>query len=475
MPKTLLLADDSVTIQKVVGISFANEDIRLVTVDNGDDALARARELVPDIVLADVVMPGMNGYEVCEAIKSDASLRHVPVLLLTGTFEAFDEQRARRVGADGHVTKPFEAQALVDRVHARLAEAARPDAASEQAPGGAASGHVGAASELEWEAETPASVLEDEITVPDDAPDIGHPGTAQASWDRETQTAEGATAFELEGEDEEAFAFEAPAEEADEAALGPLGESSRDEFADGSSTFDATVALDDDALANAETLPPVDPDPEEPQAAEPSDPTRIAWEEAPGWDSAQPEPGAAPEPHETTPSAQSVTWLDEPEPPAAPGVESGGAFGALDADAFASAQLDAPEAARAYDVSSSDLGELVEAGPAAAPPEAEPAGAAPTAPALAGSPTGGAREPALGSTQGEGRDLELSPAFRRQIQDALEKVAWEAFGDLAEKLVKDTLDRVERVAWEVVPQMAETLIQEEIRRLKGEEDPDTQG
>ncbi len=126
MPKTLLLADDSVTIQKVVGISFANEDVALLTVDNGDDAIARARETRPDIVLADVVMPGMNGYEVCEAIKSDPQLRSTPVLLLTGTFEAFDEERAARAGADGHITKPFEAQALVDQVNARLAQAAAP-------------------------------------------------------------------------------------------------------------------------------------------------------------------------------------------------------------------------------------------------------------------------------------------------------------------------------------------------------------
>jgi CheY-like chemotaxis protein len=121
MPKTLLLADDSVTIQKVVGISFANEDVVLLTVDNGDDAVLRARESRPDIVLADVVMPGKNGYEVCEAIKSDPDLAATPVLLLTGTFEAFDEDRAQRARADGHITKPFEAQALVDEVNSLLA------------------------------------------------------------------------------------------------------------------------------------------------------------------------------------------------------------------------------------------------------------------------------------------------------------------------------------------------------------------
>jgi len=134
MPKTLLLADDSVVIQKLVGLSFANEDVDLTTTDNGDDAIARARELKPDLVLADVVMPGKNGYEVCEAIKSDPSLRHIPVLLLTGTFEAFDENRARAAGSNGHITKPFEAQALVDRVTDLLSRAPEAVALATTAP-----------------------------------------------------------------------------------------------------------------------------------------------------------------------------------------------------------------------------------------------------------------------------------------------------------------------------------------------------
>lgn len=134
MPKTLLLADDSVVIQKLVGLSFANEDVDLTTTDNGDDAIARARDLKPDLVLADVVMPGKNGYEVCEAIKADPNLRHIPVLLLTGTFEAFDENRARAAGSDGHITKPFEAQALVDRVTDLLARAPEPATLATTAP-----------------------------------------------------------------------------------------------------------------------------------------------------------------------------------------------------------------------------------------------------------------------------------------------------------------------------------------------------
>src|SRR5690349_17579844 len=120
MPKNLLLADDSITIQKVVSITFANEDVKVTSVDNGEAAIAKARELKPDLILADVVMPRRNGYEVCEAVKADPALRHIPVLLLAGTFEAFDEARARAARADGHIAKPFESQALINKVKEML-------------------------------------------------------------------------------------------------------------------------------------------------------------------------------------------------------------------------------------------------------------------------------------------------------------------------------------------------------------------
>ena len=135
-PKKLLLADDSVVIQKLVGLSFANENVEIVYTDNGDDAVDRARSERPDVVLADVVMPGKSGYEVCEAVKRDPALAQVPVLLLTGTFEAFDEARAAAAGADGQITKPFEAQALVSRVNEVMAAAPSFDVSSPLADSG---------------------------------------------------------------------------------------------------------------------------------------------------------------------------------------------------------------------------------------------------------------------------------------------------------------------------------------------------
>ncbi len=116
MTKKILIADDSVTIQKVVQITFARQDAELICVDNGDDALAKAKALKPDIVLADVMMPGKDGYTLAKAIKSDPALAGVPVLLLAGSYEPFDEGKAKASGADGHIIKPFESQALLKKV-----------------------------------------------------------------------------------------------------------------------------------------------------------------------------------------------------------------------------------------------------------------------------------------------------------------------------------------------------------------------
>ncbi len=100
MSKTILLADDSTTIQKVVSIIFADLDYRVISFGNGVDALEAAMAEKPDIILADASMPGINGYELCDAVKKDPDLKGVPVVLLAGTFEPFDEQRASDVGSD---------------------------------------------------------------------------------------------------------------------------------------------------------------------------------------------------------------------------------------------------------------------------------------------------------------------------------------------------------------------------------------
>jgi CheY-like chemotaxis protein len=117
MPIRLLLADDSITIHKVVNLTFAAEDVSIESVTQGDVAIERARETRPDIVLADVFMPGRNGYEVCAAIKEDPRLEGTPVVLLVGTFEPFDELEASRAKCDAYLTKPFDTSELIEIVH----------------------------------------------------------------------------------------------------------------------------------------------------------------------------------------------------------------------------------------------------------------------------------------------------------------------------------------------------------------------
>ncbi len=116
MGGTLLLADDSITIQKVVELTFAETDHNVVAVGSGRDLFKRLPDVKPDVVLCDVVMPDVNGYEVCQTLKSDPATLHIPVVLLTGTFEPFDRDRALAAGCDAIVTKPFEARELIDVV-----------------------------------------------------------------------------------------------------------------------------------------------------------------------------------------------------------------------------------------------------------------------------------------------------------------------------------------------------------------------
>ncbi len=156
MPKTLLLADDSVTIQRVIELTFAHEDVRVVSVSDGRRAIQWMDTEWPDIVLVDVEVPEVDGYAVCSHVKKSSRLKNVPVLLLAGAFEPVDEARAKSMGCDGVLVKPFEPQQLVSRVKTLL-QASRPGAPAEEGarakpatitpfrvPGGATRGAPGA-------------------------------------------------------------------------------------------------------------------------------------------------------------------------------------------------------------------------------------------------------------------------------------------------------------------------------------------
>ena len=108
MGNKILLIDDSVTVQKIITLTFSDEGVDVVTVDSGDEAISRLGYMRPALVMADVSIPGKNGYDVCAFIKGNPELKNIPVVLLVPGFETYDAERARRVGADYHLTKPFQ-------------------------------------------------------------------------------------------------------------------------------------------------------------------------------------------------------------------------------------------------------------------------------------------------------------------------------------------------------------------------------
>lgn len=104
---TILVADDNSNIQKMVCLAVKDLGVDVVSVGNGEAAVHKLNDLLPDLILADIFMPVRSGYEVCEFVKHNPRLASIPVVLLTGAFDPFDEKEAQRVGADGVLKKPF--------------------------------------------------------------------------------------------------------------------------------------------------------------------------------------------------------------------------------------------------------------------------------------------------------------------------------------------------------------------------------
>src|SRR6476661_2936424 len=201
MKRRILLADDSVTIQKVIELTFMDEDYEVRAVSNGDEAVALLSSLNPDFVIADVHMPGANGYEVCRRAKQMRP--DLPVLLLVGTFEPFDEAQARAVGADSHLKKPFDSQELLQRVEELLAS---------KAPAASAAAPEAPASLADWTASAPQAVPDWLAAAAPAAPDFA--AAPEPSWGQPAEPAWGN--FELEPEPASPFAAPAAAPAAQE-------------------------------------------------------------------------------------------------------------------------------------------------------------------------------------------------------------------------------------------------------------------
>ncbi len=435
MAKTILLADDSVTIQKVVELTFMDQDYQVVATGDGTSALEQLAEIGPDLVIADVHMPGADGYEVCRQTKA----RHpgIPVLLLVGTFEQFDEQQAATVGADGHLKKPFDSTDLLSQVEtliarfgseepAAIAPAPEPPAPDIFAPDES----LAPVADLEpppleaptppaddiWSTETSddalPSVASTTVSEPEpatfatsEAPDLAAP-TFAAGLDQDVKDTAAigvdAASAALSQPEEPVFELEAEAEELTEAV--PLTATEPDVIAAGP----AEIPL------HLET-----PEAPEPASPEPALDLEVPSLEAPTLDAPAVESVELP---------QSESF-EQPAPPVAIEPEPLLATAPVSAEPDVVAEIE-PETAEP---------EVAE--PEAAEPEAtEPEATAPIA-----------AEPEGAGANGSGP---LS-------EDDVERIARRVAELMGEKALRD-------VAWEVLPDLAEVIIKERIRELESQ-------
>ncbi|QWR78358.1 response regulator [Candidatus Magnetomonas plexicatena] len=117
MANKLLLVNNSVTILKVVELILSEEDYEVVFVNDGEEALSKLKSFVPDIILADVELPKLGGYELCKQVKANKALKDVPFVLLIGAFEALNEQKIKEVGANDYLFKPFDSKEFLNKIH----------------------------------------------------------------------------------------------------------------------------------------------------------------------------------------------------------------------------------------------------------------------------------------------------------------------------------------------------------------------
>lgn len=414
MSGTILLADDSLTIQKVVELTFADTGHTVVTVSSGDELLEQLPGVRPDLVICDVVMPGTDGYSVCQTLKSDPETLHIPVVLLTGTFEPFDRDRALAAGCDEIITKPFEARKLVAAVESLLQPAEEPTDEAVPPPaigeGGRFEGAVAPPSGVS----APPPTIEEfgtRLASPTDVEEPGAPSEAPA-WtapeppEEITFTTTGFADMEAPGTAEEAAEPTPPA--FPEAVPPPV-----EGVADEAFEFPAMDLEESQApeVTPEAGMPAIEPE-TEPFAAPVEEPAADAWDSEPA--AAEP---AAPEP---APPEGAATGADAAEEPFAPPEEPEPPVGSVTTPVVMPTIPPAPEPP-------------VEPAPEVA--AATPADMAPSEPA------------------------EAAPARRLSDED-VERIA--------RRVVELFAERLEQIAWEVVPDMAEIVVRERIRRLEAE-------
>jgi CheY-like chemotaxis protein len=412
MPKKLLLAEDSLTIRKVFELALSRSDIAITAVDNGEDAVRLAGEIFPDLVVADLTLPGKNGFAVAAELRAMEKTEKIPVLILSGTLVPLDEARFKASGAKGVLFKPFESRELLENIERLLRE-------GTAAP---------------------------ESRKPQEAPAVDE------RWDFSDV---------LDEVEAEAGKSAAPAPAAREGlfpgAILPGGarippafnefDVSIDEIEGGARDFSAESPLPPPKVEHMESDLPVDSPPPVTDLSLALDEVEEIEEIEYLEDVEVPMPPAdavstdTPASLRILPAATAKPVAEEPVPT----IEE---------------PLPAPPA-----VAEPVVVEPAAAEPAVAEQSVEESHPAPPASLIA--------PPDAGSRPGDaelreffaGRAAEI---FRTVASEAVEKVMWEMTDRLAAEFSAKLRESVEAVAWEVIPSTAEALIREEIARIRGQ-------
>jgi CheY-like chemotaxis protein len=430
MSARILVADDSVTIQKVVELTFSKEDFTLVQARNGEETIRKAKEMRPDVILLDLVMPDKNGYDVCQALRAEPTLQGVPIILLAGTFESYDRERGAKAGADDFVTKPFESQTLIGKVKQFLFARSMNGAAGTKPAGNEVTVKIPRGAPVPV-APPPAALSQDDLWSLLDSQEISAPAAPEVP------------PAELSLEDLAPSApVPAPAAEIPALDLGSLSAVESDDAPSGSLTGSLSL---DDLLSVEPEEPPIETPEAAPAAAEAPEPLfdLTAEEAAPPLPMV--EAGAGEVPGFSMedllgPAAESDLPGESPAP-----LELGELELGTTPEAPPPVEVSEEMALEPRDI----LEEVLEPqfletpsapaeAPPPAPPEAEPEvvlSAAPLVPA---------------------------EAMTELAQTVTERVA----RDLTQELREQLLDRIEKIVWEVVPDLAEILIAKEIERIR---------
>lgn len=122
MLKKILVVDDEAELLKAISILLKTSGYEVITAQDGQEGLEKAKSLSPDLIVLDILMPKMDGYEACRLLKFDEKYKSIPIIMLTAKVQDIDKAMGKKVGADDYITKPFETQDLVDKIKKHLGE-----------------------------------------------------------------------------------------------------------------------------------------------------------------------------------------------------------------------------------------------------------------------------------------------------------------------------------------------------------------